>query len=1259
MVPPGWVDATDINSWANRRDAQSLLPQLVRRLIHATTEQLQYANFPAGDSVQIGGWDGIAYTQQGNSFVPSGLSVWEFGATRAIKGKADSDYEKRYAQPLGVTPNQATFVFVTPRRWTTKEDWIHQKNQEKIWAEVVVHDADALEQWLELAPAVHTWFSRVLGKWTEDASDLEYFWQEWTQATTPCLNSELHLANREDAIQTVRNWLGAAPNKLTIQADSPTEAIAFLAAVIDQLPEKERFQHLSRCVLTHTEATWRYVSSTQDGLILVPTDGLPRSIPTNHHVLLPISQEYSPTQNSLKLLRLTRTQFWQALKDMGLTTERAYDLTKESKRNLPILRRLLANAPELLTPNWAKPENARSLIPALLVGAWNEDKAEDREILAKLAHKSYSEVVSDLIRWKNCSAPFVRQVGNIWQVISRQDAWRLLAPFVLKDDLEILEIVVSSVLGELDPKYDLPVDQQFAAHFLGKTVAHSGHLRQGIAETLAFLAVQSFSGSFQDISPFQERVNRMVLRLMTQEPLAWKRWASLSPFFMILAEAAPEIFLTQLEQDLEREAPTVLELFSQESTFGSNPHACLLWALEALAWQTDYLFQVTLILAKLTRLDPGGKLLNRPGSSLKRIFQRLAPQTNATFQERLAVTDALLSREPKIAWQILCSLLPSNREIIDYNHSPDWRDWKEERPKITATEELHVIDTTVDRLLLHAGINSSRWCSILEHIASLPITTQTRIIHTLEVIDTTQMDTSSLTQLWNKLRSIIHKHREYSNTNWAMSPETVDCLYQVYEQIKPQSLLHQYAWIFQHNPDFVVKRHQGWQERREVTQQAQAEAAEIVYEQGGLSALLKLAEMVADPSNLGEAIAKIQDIDRIEVELLERAIEPDCRSLNALAITFVAQRRIDLGWKWVDRILEIAKARQWSTEKLRNFCLGLPFERQTWNRLNTLGKAVETLYWQCAVSSRSRDEDSETAIRHLLAANRPYAALNLASICLHGADENTTHLPPQLLVEILESAALTASSSEQPIPDLSCLDYYVEKLLHIIEKAEDIERQIIAKLEWMYLPLLVHTERQPKLLHDELSRDPLFFVEILKTVYRSEDDQEEPVELTQAAITHARLGGELLESWHQVPGLMEDGTINANYLRDWITTVRTAAHEIKRSTIADRQIGKVLASSPKPSDGTFPDIVIRDIIEEMGNSSMEESFKIAIFNQRGVYASAIDEGGLQEREIALIYQNYAASVKYTHLRTAAMLRRIADTYHSQAYSRDLEADLAD
>jgi hypothetical protein len=1258
MIPHKWIDATDLNQWANRRDSQARLPQLLRRLVHATVQQPRRVGFPSGDSVQMGGWDGIIDAPEGNDFVPDGDSVWELGVNRDTKGKADDDYQKRSTNPLGVDPTETTFVFVTPRRWGGKDKWVREKNDEGTWAEVRAYDADDLEQWLELAPAVHAWLAQVVGKWSEDAQDIGSFWDEWIISTSPPMNAQLHLTGREKEVEKIHEWLNRSPSHLTIQADSQEEAIAFFAAVIHALPEERRVEyHLSRCIIAQSESSWRYFGRTQDPLILIPGFEQPKSPPREHHILVPVSREISPSQDALQLPRLDRTGFRQALVNMGLPEERAYSLTKESKRNLLVLRRLLAIAPEIHYPDWAKSGNARSLIPALLAGAWDDTKEADREAIVALAGKPYQDVIANLARWQNSSDPPIRRIGNIWQLVSREDSWHLLSRLLIPDDLEAFKSVALSVLGTPDPKYELPPDERFAARVYGKELPHSDLLRQGLTETLAILATRGLPSEIQHSRSAQSRANEIVRQLLNSDT-DWQRWASLSYLLPTLAEAAPEVFVETVDQALVGESPVLLGMFAEEGAIGSSPHTGLLWALEIFAWEPQYLSRVALILAKLTRLDPGGKLLNRPFNSLYEIFLYWNPQTPATLEQRLQVIDMLLAREPEVAWKLLCSLLPRISGSVSHPiNKPHWRDWTAKfTSTVTVSEYWQNINAVMQRVLSNVGTSSNRLYDVIESIESLPPELRDQALDFLDTFNSTNLKSADRAKIWNRLRYIIHMHREYSDAKWAMPTEVVNRLYLIYQKFEPKEFIYRYAWIFSPRPPLLHSRHKGFHENQRVVQQKQGETAKEIYAHGGLTAFLEMSEQVTSPGYLGAAIAQIETIADIEIELLRATLGQENKAHNALGIGFVHSRLATSGWDWVEEMLSFGKAEQWSAQQIVNFFYSLPFAERTWNLLNSFGEEVETLYWQNIPVDSVHPDDCVTAIRRLLQVNRPYASLNLATLCLSDTNE-TTSLTPQLLVEILEKAALVDPYTENPPPDTNCLGYYIEQILGVIEASDTIEANTIPRLEWIYLPVLTHGLRQPKLLHQELSRDPLFFAEIIKCVYKSENEQDDTTEPDESVLIRAERGNKLLDSWHQLPGLTEEGRVDAEKLKNWVIQARTACQESGRGKIGDRKIGKILAYSPQAPDGTWPHIVVREIIEELSSREIEEGIERGVYNKRGVYYKSIGEGGLQERELAETYQNYAIEVAYTHPRTAALLRRIATYYDSYAHSEDIGSEL--
>ena len=118
-----------------------------------------------------------------------------------------------------------------------------------------------------------------------------------------------------------------------------------------------------------------------------------------------------------------------------------------------------------------------------------------------------------------------------------------------------------------------------------------------------------------------------------------------------LAEAAPGEFLTAVEKALRKIPCPFDKLFSQEGSgiTGGNYMTGLLWALETLAWDEQYLVKVTVLLGKLASHDPGGNWANRPDNSLKTIFLPWLPQTIASVKKRKVAIQTLQKECPKIA----------------------------------------------------------------------------------------------------------------------------------------------------------------------------------------------------------------------------------------------------------------------------------------------------------------------------------------------------------------------------------------------------------------------------------------------------------------------------------------------------------------------------------------------------------------------------------------------------------------------------------
>src|SRR5258708_31197835 len=175
--------------------------------------------------------------------------------------------------------------------------------------------------------------------------------------------------------------------------------------------------------------------------------------------------------------------------------------------------------------------------------------------------------------------------------------------------------------------------------------------------------------------------DRVVKRLLAKADA--QRWWSLHRQLRVLAEASPDGFLDAVDRSLDHKDPPIMQLFVEGSDFfgggGEYPH--LLWALELLAWSAAYLARVTDILAKLTRLDPGGRYSNRPRNSFKQIYRLWYPQTSATLDERNLVLRRLRKTHPDTSWRLLLDLYAKSHDSATENPVPRWRDFSVSSPE--------------------------------------------------------------------------------------------------------------------------------------------------------------------------------------------------------------------------------------------------------------------------------------------------------------------------------------------------------------------------------------------------------------------------------------------------------------------------------------------------------------------------------------------------------------------------------------------------
>lgn len=164
------------------------------------------------------------------------------GRKRAdTKAKSDEDCERRTADPLRIERAKTTFVVLTLRRWNDKENWAAQRTAEGKWAGVRAYDADDVEGWLERATAVGAWLARIIRNYPDGVLSIDDFWAEYSFGTEPRFTPDIVLAGRTAEARGAAEWLQHGSGILRVVADSPREALAFVAASMSQIPPEDQF----------------------------------------------------------------------------------------------------------------------------------------------------------------------------------------------------------------------------------------------------------------------------------------------------------------------------------------------------------------------------------------------------------------------------------------------------------------------------------------------------------------------------------------------------------------------------------------------------------------------------------------------------------------------------------------------------------------------------------------------------------------------------------------------------------------------------------------------------------------------------------------------------------------------------------------------------------------------------------------------------------------------------------------------------------
>jgi addiction module HigA family antidote len=1273
VVPFLGIRATDIETWVVRNiPARTRLAVLLRTLVNSTGSGIMKIDFPGNDDAERPGWDGYIEAAQATPWIPAGLSGWEFGTNQDVKAKADDDFAKSMKSIAKAERYQTTFVFVTPRHWPGKTDWIKKKKTKGQWSDVRAYDSSDLEQWLEQSISAQAWFTNETRRASNGVRSLDKCWADWADAASPPLAGSLFASAIDGAKRTMLSRLSKQPDEPTvIAADSVEEALAFLAQLFGPTGGDELERYRDRVLVFDELGVLPKLAQGIKNFIAVAANReverelapLARSM----HTIVVYPRNAANANPHMVLEPLNYEAFCASLEGMGYGRDDVTKYSNESGRSLTVLRRRLTNVPAVRTPEWAADHEATtSLIPFLFIGAWSSTNTTDQTALALLANAdSYEELEKECQRLARLNDPPLWSVGTYRGVISKIDLLFVIADSITAQNLRHYFDMAKMVLGEDDPKLDLPEGERWAASIHGKSREFSAALREGVSETLVLLAVHG-KHLFRARLGFdcEVAVTGLIRELLT--PLKTRILEANDCDLAAYAEAAPHEFLSILEEDLKTDNPETYGLMRPAGTsvFGGCPRTGLLWALEGLAWNPSTLPRAALVLAQLGGIEINDNWANKPIRSLESIFRAWMPQTAADHDTRLRVMKLLADKFPKVAWKICIEQIYMDHQTGHYSHKPSWRNDAHGfgEPLKTRAPIFAFMREIIDIVLNWKGGHTREMlCDLIQHLHDLSEEHQAIVWDLVKLWADADASDTDKAFVREKIRVTVMSHRGMKRSQKTDSAKLSAAAKASYHALEPSDLLNKHEWLFrkhwvEESADEIHDDQVNFSKREERIMQRRTEALREIFKSRGLPGVLELAEMGEAASQIGWLMAKeLQEEDIPGFLLAALPPTPSGPSWGKKNLITGALRALQDEKKRVS-MLEKSKKDLSEADFVRLLLLA-PFRRSTWHMVDKLDEQHRQTYWNEVASDCIHDVDDENneAVERLLAVQRPRAAF----ACVHFKLEV---IGPELLFRLMSE--MVKEGNDQP-GHYQLEQYYIEQAFALIDKSPVLRLEQKASLEFAYIDALSRplSRREgygiPN-LEKYVEAHPELFVQAVVWTYKRKGEGEDPPELRVAPgqVQHlaAKRGFKLLEGLDRMPGHDDLGELQADKLAAWVKTVRDACAELGRLDIADVCIGKLLSGAPAGNDGVWPCEPVRQVMEDVHSKRMMEGAHTGLYNSLG--ATWRGEGGDQERELAEKYRSWANTLQYSHSFVASeLLMGMVRTYEHEANREDTEAGI--
>ena len=786
-----------------KKKSEGLLPEIVKRLIQSKCSDLSYLRVPDGDDIWAPGYDGIVVNETKTTYVAQGKSVWEFGTNSDSLEKINGDYKKRTTHPLGVEKSDTTFYLVVPKVWAYRistTEWEAEHREE--WKAVHVYDASVLCDWLNSEPAVCAW---IMQSYLENElikiDTVDRAWERFSRRTNPPLGHGIFQIGRETQIEDFQKK--ANGNLCLVVAESRMEAYGFCLSALLKNPELA-----DKVTVLYDEITYQQLDTICEKasfLLLFPYEG---QISEKNCTILCEGKGVA-RENSVKLLPRWKTQYLQALQEMGISSVDAEELYGYTHGNLSALIRKISGNGANIQPEWMNVADIDLLQPLVLLRHYDNSDEEEQNLISRLAGTPYPVVERKYEALLRMDDSPIQKIDKWYQIVNDEESW-----LALKMDIE-------SAVGQR-------MHREICTA-LSCTDATQNRRRYGVLQRL----LRNYA-CFAETGSNQNVIDSRVSEILS--------------FFHV--EGCRECLTRELRTLSEAAPMVVLEFLQREQLDCEND---ILWTMDVLVEREDTSRQACWMLYQMAVSETQNEH-RRVETAKKHLLDALclwSSHTALRSQDKKTLMIQMLRETPAFGVGFGIELLKKDSLIRGHRRG------KKERPaQLIPEQELFEAYDEITRAVYRTALQK-KWLEQIENLLKeYRRLGQDVLLEMAEQFDATQFSSTALQPMQYWLRTELCGSKEYGWTDWI---EVLKTWIRCTESSDP---VGKFGWIFLEWHCLPMEElldnqeEKNWKREEEERERIRAEKFAALKIEFGMDAVLRLLETMRNQHAWGVFLAK-------------------------------------------------------------------------------------------------------------------------------------------------------------------------------------------------------------------------------------------------------------------------------------------------------------------------------------------------------------------------------------------------------------------